>query len=92
LNKPITVYITIDLTSPGSVIKGSIILGDLFHTADISGLINYDPDWNFDSSTVVSVCSDQFGNYGADCIVQNFKTSPVHPSEYVTMPFSNKGS
>jgi len=52
----------------------------------------YGSNWAFDSSTLISVCSDFDGVPTADCIVQNLKISNKIPTEPFQMPFSNIGN
>ncbi len=88
-NKPYTFYMALDLTSGSSYIRWSYTAGGTFYTPINYPTLNYGSNWAFDSSTVVSVCSDVDGNYAANCIVQNLKVSYSMPAQFVTMPFSN---
>lgn len=88
-NKPYTFYMAIDLTPGSASLRWSFAFGNTFYTPLSYPTITYDPTWAFDSSTVISVCSDVNGNYAANCIVQNLKVSYSIPFQFVTMPFSN---
>jgi len=77
----------IDMAGP--FIKSGMIIGskNIFPT-DYTAL-SFGSGWVFDSSTVISVCSDYSGNYGMNCIIQNLKVAYNIPSQVITMLISN---
>ncbi len=67
----------------------SIIAENKFHALSTSLALTYGSDWVFDSSTIISVCSNYDGSPGVGCIVQNLKLMYIVPLQITTMPFSN---
>jgi len=88
LNGPIAIFMGVDLTSSSSFAKSFVGVGGLGSGTSFTTQ-SYGSDWVFDSSTVMSICADENGNYGVDCIVQNLKVTYKLPVQLITMSFSN---
>lgn len=79
----------IDLTSGSYTARNAILAGKSFYSSTASPAPTYGSDWVFDSSTVISVCSNYDKNPGIGCIIQNLKLMYSMPSQTGTMIFSN---
>lgn len=78
----------VDLTSSSPSAKYFVGFGNTLTTISLTTQ-SYGPTWVFDSSTVMSICADENGNYGVNCVVQNLKVAYKIPSQFLNMPFSN---
>jgi len=85
-----TIYMDIDLTPGSNIAKAAALIGNTYNTVEFSTL-SYGHTWAFDSSTIISVCANQDGNYAGDCTIQNFKVSNKIPSGPRLFIFSNQG-
>jgi len=78
----------VDLTSTSPSARFMLVANSLF-IAPIETTLAFDPTWAFDSSTKITICAAENGNFQTDCIIQNLKVSFKIPVQFVTMPFSN---
>jgi len=78
----------VDLSSSSLSAKCFIGIGSYGDTKSLATQ-SYGSDWVFDPSTVMSICADENGNYGVNCVVQNLKVAYKLPVQSITMPFSN---
>jgi len=81
----------IDLTSSSPSARCSLGVGSAISTNSFTTQ-SYGSTWVFDSTTVMSICADEDGNYGVNCVVQNLKVAYKIPSQFLNMPFSNTGN
>ena len=84
-----TISVSINLDSTQSETKGATLIGNKLTWISAMKGFSYGPDWVFDSSTTISLCSDYDGNYGVDCIIQNLKVAYKESTQLITMPISN---
>jgi len=79
----------IDLTTGSNAARNAILAGKSLYSSTASPAPTYGSDWVFDSSTVISVCSNYDKSPGIGCIVQNLKIMYSAPLQTTTMVFSN---
>jgi len=79
----------VDLTTGSTSVRTGVTGGPAFTSYTSPTPPNYGSDWVFDSSTIISVCSNYDGSPGIGCIVQNLKLTYTIPLQATTMPFSN---
>ena len=80
---------SVDLTTGNNAARGSILAENKFSIPGSYVVPNYGSDWVFDSSTVISACSNYDGSPGVGCIVQNLKLMYLTPLQAITMPSGN---
>jgi len=71
--------------------KMALIGSNGYYTPSTLTTLSYDPDWVFDSSTLLSLCAHENGGYSIGCITQNVKVAYHIPSVNGLMPFTNNG-
>jgi len=81
-------HIAIDLTPGKAFAQASAIVRDKYYSG-VTTSVNFGSDWVFDSSTKITVCSNQNGNYPIACNVQNPKFTYKIPDQDMAMSFSN---
>jgi len=84
-----TIYMAVDLTTGSTSVRTAVTVGTTFISYASPTPPNYGSDWVFDSSTIISVCSNYDGSPRIGCLVQNLKLMYTIPLQPTTMPFSN---
>ena len=90
MNKQMTISISVDLSAP--LAKFSVNAGDFFWAPAVLTSMSYDPDWIFDHTTLLTICSDYDGSSAAICGVQNLKVLYKITGFPEILPFSNPGN
>jgi len=88
IDNPMTVYFSIDFAASTPMIRSSFAVdNNYFVPSDIP--ITVDSTWNFDSSTVLDICSGISGSMAIGCLVENLKISYTVPAHPGLMLFTN---
>jgi len=85
----LTISMSIDLSQTSPFATGSVMLQNYFGAPSALLNLNYDSDWTFDSTTILSICSDFDGSLSVTCSVQNLKVTYKIPDFLEILPFSN---
>ena len=79
---------SVDLSTTSPLAKSAISIDNIFEPAHAPTLA-YGSDWAFDSTTMLSICSDFDGGLPVNCNVQNLKVVYKIPTIPESIHFSN---
>lgn len=86
---PFNAYFSVDLTSNKFTGGGLVRDGNGANILTTADGLNYGSDWVFDSSLVVSVCSDYDGTDSIGCKIRNLKVFYSFYGDVTTIDYGN---
>jgi len=86
INSAMNLFLAVDIAS-NTFSAG--VLADDGSTENTLVSMNYDPDWTFDSTSLISVCSDYDGSNKIACTVDNIKVAYSSYSSSVVVNTAN---
>ena len=89
INLPQTFTMTVDLSETSPYARSSYSVLNGYGTSPELKTMVYGSNWIFDSTTLISVCSDVDGNSRSACFVQNLRVTEKVPLQLEAIHFSN---